>query len=204
MKVKILKEAGYDEAKYGFSLSFKDRAIKPEDWMTPERSRHYDNVLTKNAERDGGHNKFLEHIMVWLDVEASLEWWKQFDTYRVGVSKQSESTMHTLDKRNIVIEDFDLSEEEKDHSVYNNGIYSVKTMLKNYLGDLNNLPPRLKSKLLPQCYLQRREVVLSYKVLRHIIKQREGHKLPEWTFFIDSIYEQARYKHLLPTRTKNV
>lgn len=226
MEVKILHESGYDEAKYGFSLSFKNREIKPTDWFCPiitagrieewdcnencescelqKREDHFDNVLSQNAERDGGHNKFLEHIIVWLDVEAPLEWWKQEDTYRIGTSKQSESTMHCLDKRDIVIEDFDLTEEELEKECISNPTDigeknpKLNCILGLYIQYLNHMPSRLKSKLLPQAYKQRRQIVLSYKVLRHMINQRKNHKLPEWQFFIKEIYRQISYPNLLP------
>ena len=230
MEVKILNEAGYEEAKYGFSLSFKDRNIPMKDWWCSEmldidcsdsgfccpddckrekRVHHYNNVLQKSSSRDGGHNKFLEHIMVWVDIEASLEFWKQFDTYRVGVSKQSESSMHTLDKRNITVEDFDLTEDElKIECIAGPTDIGDKNptldhILGLYLNYISMMSPRLKSKLLPQGYKQRREVVLSYKVLRHIISQRNGHKLPEWKMFINEIYSQVQYPELLPVITND-
>ena len=71
MKVKILKEAGYEEALYGLALSYKK---KPEDIVA---------VLPKLVPLDNGHNKVLEHIMVWLSIQAPLDWWIQFDTYKV-------------------------------------------------------------------------------------------------------------------------
>lgn len=217
MEVKILEEHGYNSAKYGMSLSFKDRNIRPENWWNLSvyngdsfgldgeiinRVKHYDKVVKSHAGRDGGHNKFLEHVVLWLDIEASLEWWKQFDTYRVGTSKQSESTMHCLDKRYVLIEDVDLSEDELKTKTTggdpeDDGI-TVESLLGQYLNYISCLPVRTKSKLLPQGYKQRREVVLSYKVLRHIILQRNGHKLGEWKYFIDEIYKQAKYQHLLP------
>jgi hypothetical protein len=226
MQVNIIEEAGYNAALYGFSLSYKDRAIPREEWWCGDadckhesgdlhyfcgscdiqkREDQISKTATANAGRDGGHNKFLEHIQVWLDIEASLEFWKQMDTYRVGVSKQSESSMHTLDRRDAVVEDFELTKDELalnciadpsemgDHSVP-----TLEHILGLYLNYLNHMSPRLKSKLLPQGYLQRRELVLSYKVLRHIINQRKGHKLPEWSYFIDTIYAQAQHPELLP------
>jgi hypothetical protein len=43
-----------------------------------------------------GHDKFLEMIHVWLDITTCRSIWQQFDTYRVGVTKSSESTHHRL------------------------------------------------------------------------------------------------------------
>jgi hypothetical protein len=38
---------------------------------------------------------------------------------------------------------------------------------------------------LPQSYIQKRTVMMSYAALRNIVKQRKGHKLREWKTFID-------------------
>lgn len=36
MQVNIIEEAGYNSALYGFSLSYKDRAIPREEWWIHE------------------------------------------------------------------------------------------------------------------------------------------------------------------------
>ena len=79
MKVEILKEAGYDEALLGLSLSYG---------TTIERAEE---VAKKIASKNGGHNKFLESIIMWIDVTAPRYWWSQMDTYRM-MTKQSQST----------------------------------------------------------------------------------------------------------------
>ena len=117
---------------------------------------------------------------VCVYITASLEWWKQFDTYRTGVSKQSSSTMHTLDKGSIVPNHLDLRPEDF-KSINDWHVYI------DYLNMISVQSPRTKSKALPQAYLQEREVVFSYKVIRHIIKQRYNHKLPEWKSFIKQL-----------------
>ena len=205
MEVIKLEEAGYAAAKYGMSLSFKDRATDRNEWwgFQPlksdkyypmlERKARYDKVLIANAPRNGGHNKFLEHIMVWLDIEAPRYWWSEFDTYRIGVSKQSESTMHTLSKREVTIDDF--QETEGGYNLSEEDLIWINECIDS--GKIQ----RMKS-VLPEAYLQRREVVLNYKVLAHIIAQRHDHRLPEWQFFINEIYKQVKNPELLPDRSK--
>jgi hypothetical protein len=185
MKVLLLNECGFEESLYGFALSYK----KPNQtgaWFTQEKFERTKITAQANAHRDGGHNKLLEHIIVWLSVTATFEWWKQFDTYRIGMSKQSSSTMHTLDSVPITSAHFDIRAEEfdtrGDHQLY-----------VDYLKMLNRQQSRLKSKALPQGYMQEREVVTSYKVIRHIIKQRYNHKLPEWISFIEQVVDQIEY-----------
>ena len=94
MQVKVLNEAGYDEAMLGLSLSY-NRPLT----LMPTVARM---LLSKG----GSHIKFLESIAVWLDITATRSWWQQEAAYRVGITRQSESTEHTLLNRPVVQEDF--------------------------------------------------------------------------------------------------
>ena len=53
------------------------------------------------------HRKWMRQIQVWVKISMPLYWWSEFDTYKIGTAANSESTMHTLAKRNLVWEDFD-------------------------------------------------------------------------------------------------
>jgi len=98
MKVKLLKEAGFDEALLGMALSYYDGSEPLETWWDEKRTAKAKKRISKLAHIQGGHNKAIEHIEIWMLVNAPLSWWKHADTYRVS-SKQSDSTMHTLKKR---------------------------------------------------------------------------------------------------------
>ena len=41
-----------------------------------------------------------------MDITAPLYWWKEFDTYKVGVTANSCSTMHTIHKKEFTLDDF--------------------------------------------------------------------------------------------------
>jgi hypothetical protein len=58
----------------------------------------------RNAGSD--HRKYLRQIFVSMDITAPLYWWKEFDTYKVGTVANSCSTMHTIHKRELTMEDF--------------------------------------------------------------------------------------------------
>jgi len=167
MKVKILREAGYTEAMLGLSLSHNQLVDK------------MPGVAAKLAHRDGGHNKFLESMAVWLDVTGPRYWWAQFDTYRVGVTKQSESTMHTLMKRQLQSSDFERA--------INLDILDVLHR-RQRMGEFRSLKNEL-----PEGFLQRRIICTNYKALRNIYSQRHDHKLHEWHFFCDAILAQLEH-----------
>jgi hypothetical protein len=184
MQVKILKEEGHDLALRGMAYSFKDRASDPDEWWAGQSDRAIKRAPLL-AVKDGGHNKFIESIVVWIDIEASRAFWSEFDTYRVGTTKQSESTMHTLSKRGPVPEDF----EEGTHWKVIDAFIDVWLSSK---GDINVLKMNL-----PEGFLQRRLVCTNYKVLRNIISQREGHRLKSWGMFIEKIIEQVEHPEYL-------
>lgn len=52
------------------------------------------------------HGKFLRQIFVSMDITSPLYWWKEFDTYAVGVVKNSTSTMHKIHAKPITVYDF--------------------------------------------------------------------------------------------------
>lgn len=161
MRVTILHEAGYEPALVGLSLSHSaDLERMPA-------------VAARLAHKGGGHNKFLESIILWLDVTAPRYWWAQADTYRLS-TKQSGSTMHTLTRRPLTHEDFELP------------------IMESMLGRLNYLITQrafepLKNEL-PEGYLQRRVWCMSYKTAQNIIAQRSTHRLAEWQSFIAALH----------------
>ena len=176
MEVKILKECGYEEAIYGLSLSYNVTDLK--------KMRE---VADNLAHKEGGHNKFLESIILWIEIDAPRYWWSQFDTYRIGVTKQSESTMHTLMKRELDHNDFE--------DLLSLPVIDTVTLLIRYKEF------ELAKAHLPESFLQRRIICTSYKSLRVMIQQRRTHKLKQWHYFIEEIYKQIQYKQFLPTET---
>lgn len=58
------------------------------------------------------HRKFLRQIFVSVDITAPLYWWKEYDTYKVGTTANSTSTMHKLTSKPITLEDFELDDFE--------------------------------------------------------------------------------------------
>ena len=148
------------------------------------------NIANNLAHKQGGHNKFLESINISLDIKAPRYWWSEFDTYRVGITKQSESTIHTLTKRQLTAADF-------------NGGIALITLdyLNTCIIKYNNAESKAKQEHifhiikvnLPEGYLQRRIVVLNAKTLQNIIAQRMNHRLPEWKFFCTTLHNSLPF-----------
>lgn len=132
------------------------------------------------------HRKHIRLIDVWVEIQAPLFWWKEMDTYRFGVDKESESTMHTLMKQPLSLSDFELPERDDPEAdlFWNHEIYDHLQELEalRRAGDFESL-----NALLPQSYLQTRIVKFSYEALRMIYQARKNHKLKQWHTFCDWI-----------------
>ena len=101
MQVKVLSESGYRYALFGIGLSYGLTSGKTTDQVALGDAlldRLY-GIAKKLAHKGNAENKFLRQISVTLDVEAPIYWWKQADTYKVGTTSQSESTMHRISYR---------------------------------------------------------------------------------------------------------
>lgn len=184
MRVRVIEEHGYEAALFGMGLSFGKTS--PFDYYEEWPFHHMSDVAEKLSGRDGGHNKFLESIVVWLDITAPRYWWQEFDTYRVGTTKQSESTMHTMTTRHLYQKDFEGE--------------NIPLEIITYLNDLIDQKEWKKVKeALPESFRQRRIVCTNYKVLRNMIQQRKKHKLTEWRTFIKNVLGQIKRPQFLPS-----
>ena len=54
------------------------------------------------------NDKFLRQIFVSVDITAPLYWWKEMDTYKVGTTANSTSTMHKLASTPITLDCFEI------------------------------------------------------------------------------------------------
>ncbi len=167
----------------------------------------------RNAGTD--HRKFMRMITVYVDITAPLYWWKEMDTYQVGVVKNSCSTMHKIQAKEFTLEDFSCEHlTEQSRNVLNKIIETLNMYRALYIAkddkkvDMYSVMSdecyaKYKKdiwwqmiQLLPSSYNQRRTVMLNYEVLANIYKARNIHKLDEWVEFCKWI-ETFPYKELI-------
>ena len=143
------------------------------------------------------HRKYLRQIFVSMDITAPLYWWKEFDTYKVGTTANSCSTMHKIHDKEFTLDDFS-HEHLIDYGIGIDKGYSIipSYLLQSTIDVLNLCRKRyLETKdkkywwqliqLLPSSYNQRRTVTMNYENVMSMIKQRTGHKLDEWNTFVE-------------------
>ena len=133
------------------------------------------------------HSKFMRQIFVSMDITGPLYWWKEMDTYKVGTTANSESTMHKLTSRPITLSDFSFD----DYSI--EALSLVVALCENlrleYVEKQDKECWRTLIQLLPCSYNQTRTWTANYQVLRNIYHSRKNHKLSEWKEFCKQVLE---------------
>ena len=175
MEIKLMRSAGLTEALFGIGLSF---GLTSGEWdwedLTSGMRNRLKTIASRRCEKGGGEDKFLRQILFWWDVRAPRYWWCEADTYKVGTTAQSESTMHRLTGRPLLPDDF----EGDMYAVDLDRLNDLIAEFNNSRGDVNTFL-RLKNSL-PEGYLQRRIWTLSLANMKNIVAQRKKHRLPQW------------------------
>lgn len=171
--------------------------------------------LMKRLYRAGTeHRKYLRQIMISMDITAPLYWWKEFDTYKVGTTANSCSTMHKIHAKKFTIDDFShehlLSQNSEyiTSDFYNSTVFSPQSTLttlidclnicrQNYLNTKDKQWWWQMIQLLPSSYNQKRTITMNYENAVTIIKQRTGHKLDEWNQFVEILKELPYMKEII-------
>ena len=157
------------------------------------------------------HRKFLRQIFVSVDITASLYWFKEFDTYKVGTVANSTSTMHKIHSKPITRECFEM-DDYTNLRVFNEPLTCLTDHVDEFIDILENLRQKYlewneKAKYskeiehkktcskiakeywkelirwTPESWLQTRTVTMNYENLLGMCSkgQRRFHKLNEWS-----------------------
>ena len=144
------------------------------------------NLMQRLIKAGQSHRKFLRQIFISVDITAPLYWWKEFDTYKVGITSNSTSTMHKVHAKEFELDDFSCEHLDK----------VSKEVLTKIIDELNcnrTLFNKTKDKqnwwniiqLLPSSYNQKRTITMSYENIINILENRRYHKLDEWRDFCE-------------------
>lgn len=149
-----------------------------------------DKELAQRLIRGGSeHRKFLRQIQVWVDITAPLYWWKEEETYKVGTTSNSCSTMHKITAKEFTLDDFSCEH------LFTASLNSLKRTIEDlnacregYLDENISRDANLRKavwwqliQLLPSSYNQKRTLSMSYENVRSMYHQRKNHKLDEWS-----------------------
>lgn len=158
-------------------------------------------LMTRLIRAGAPHRKFLRQIFVSVDITAPLYWWKEFDTYKVGTTANSCSTMHKIMAKPFEKEDFSFEKLEGriDDDWINERLHELNE-LREYYFNFDEYSEKgcftdktftkkdiwyIVIQMLPESYNQKRTVTMTYENLLTMYEYRRGHKLDEWRAFCD-------------------
>lgn len=145
-------------------------------------------LMTRLIRGGAPHRKFLRQIFVSVDITAPLYWWKEFDTYKVGMTANSCSTMHKIHAKEFELEDFSTEHlSPLSLSALRNLIDVMNLEREHYIACKDKDCWWQMIQLLPASYNQKRTVTMTYENLLNMLEYRRGHKLDEWRMFCDWI-----------------
>lgn len=155
------------------------------------------------------HREFMGQIFVSVDITAPLFWWREADQYKVGTVSDSCSTVHELASTPITIDCFEVGEFQ---DCYAWGIlvsqlefirqrYNKVRENKKHLEEIKEFEEAKKAqvmaekcwsllvRLLPESWLQKRTIAMSYENVLNMVWQRKNYELTEWS---EKLVEWAR------------
>lgn len=169
------------------------------------------------------HRKYLRQIFVSVDITAPLYFYKEFDTYKIGTTANSTSTMHKLASKPITLDCFETGDYDSElevecvdqSDVTEDGKaagfvahWHTDMFVDNLLSHLEDLRQMyLKTgdkkywkelvRWLPEGWLQTRTWTADYEVLKNMYHQRKNHKLKEWHEFCSWVETLPYAKELI-------
>lgn len=171
----------FDNPHYNNDYPFGKYIIGPNDMKLAKQ------LINAGSE----HRKFLRQIFISVDITASLFWWKEFDTYKIGTVSNSCSTMHKLASTPITKECFEMDDFEDIEIELHGTKYSLSDSWNTDILELEFLRNKYNEtkekkywkeliRKLPDSWLQKRTITMNYENAYSMYLQRKNHKLTEW------------------------
>lgn len=151
-----------------------------------------DMELAKSLIKAGSeHRKFLRQIFVSVDITAPLFFWKEMDTYKIGTTANSTSSMHKLASTPITIDCFEMGDFDDlldtgipiDHNEFFNYtlIPYLERLRQYYVATHDKKVWKELIRTLPESWLQTRTITMNYENILNMYHQRKNHRLNEWS-----------------------
>lgn len=132
------------------------------------------------------HRKFIRQIFISVDITAPLYWWKEYDTYKVGTTANSTSTMHKIHSKPFEMADFSTDRMNQSAlACMEKTVQCLEALRLAYLESKDKTVWYSMIQLLPSSYNQMRTCTFSYENAANMYHARKAHKLDEWHVFCD-------------------
>jgi hypothetical protein len=150
-----------------------------------------DKELAKNLIKSGtDHSKFMRQLPVVISMTAPSFFWWDHDTYKVGTTRNSTSSMHTLGK--VKLDESHFSMEDVSEPTRSKVIGITNELIEEWVASGKRKGPQAKEwraliEVLPRGFNFTSTWSANYQVLRNIYLARRSHRLLEWRQFCEWI-----------------
>lgn len=147
------------------------------------------------------HRKYLRQIWAGMDITTNHIVWSEFDTYKVGVTRNSCSKMHKIHVKGFEPDDFsregisDVGGFAEEHFLKTLEVLEKLRVLFNKTHEKKYWRAMLE--LLPMGYNLKATVTMNYENVFNIIRQRSNHKMFEWIQFCDILRTLPHIKEIM-------
>lgn len=184
-KIENTKVYGIEEAIVDSGNSFRTEFREVKDLNDKDYARV---EKLGNVAPGSGHDTFLNGITVTMNITAPLYWWKQAQRYHWLEFISSQSTMHCVLKFNIrqqCVDNVDpLILDRMEKLIW---FYNQNPTEENWQSIIASLP----------CgFCLGASMVTNYRQLKTMCLQRKGHRLKEWSKFIDWCVSLPKFSEL--------
>lgn len=155
-------------------------------------------------------SKFMRQINISMDITCHHSWWSEFDTYKIGTTRNSCSKMHKIHVKGFEKEMFStegIDSLKSDYPQANRTFEEILIVLEelrilfNETGDKRYW--RAMIEILPLGFNIKATVSFNYQVARNIYFARKNHKLTEWREFCDILMSLPYGKELIGYKKEN-
>ena len=147
------------------------------------------------------HRKYARQIWVGMDIVTNHIVWAEFDTYKIGVTRDSCSKMHKIHVKSFERDDFshegidEVGGFAEEHFTKTLEVLEKLRVLFNETHEKKYWRAMLE--LLPMGYNLRATVTMSYENVFNIIRQRSNHKMFEWIEFCNILKTLPYVKEIM-------
>lgn len=146
------------------------------------------------------HGKFLRQLPVHFEITAPSYFWREFDTYHIGVVSNSTSQMHVLGKEPFTLAMFGMEDIPKEDQL--ELIAYLNKLRTRWITSGKRKGPKAKEwralvQAIPDSWLYNRTVSTNYQTILTMIRQRKDHRLSEWRDFCTYMVENLDFADYL-------
>ena len=159
------------------------------------------NLMRRLYKAGSEHRKYLRQICVSMDITSNHFWWPEFDTYKIGTTRNSCSKMHKIHVHPFSENQFS---HEGISEVGGRTFEAFKMVLREleYLKSKFNETKEKKYwramlEFLPMGFNIKATITMNYENVVNIIHQRTRHKLDEWNEFVEIIKNLPYVKEII-------